>query len=131
MKRAIISKTESRRRGFSIEYVLLATVLVVGLITTLLVTALATSKKVVSTGDYIDRKAFLDVSAQKFIKEVEGGTLNANALKTELDQNEFGVEFYIDPLEMSALFNREVILQVQFTRGDEGLKLVVYRYLYL
>lgn len=118
-------------RGFSIEYALLCILFLATMVTALLVTAVAMTKKASAMRDYIDRKEFLDVSAQTFIERVKTGDLKEAEFQEELNENKFGVSFRVNSLELSAIFNREVILYVQFQKTETETKLVAYRYQYL
>ncbi len=118
----------NHKRGMAIEYVILTMLLVAGLVAALLISASYSSQKAKMQRNYIERKAFLDESAQTFIEQVKNNSLSDDlqaSLNTSPD-NKYGYVFKVEQYRLTATKsdNVTVVLYVELDSDT----LVAYRY---
>ncbi len=126
----------NHKRGMAIEYVMLTMLLVVVLITALLISASYSSQKAKMQRNYIERKAFLDESAQTFIEQASGLPFDADALQASLNtspDNKYGYVFVVEQGEAATIKSltakkRDGATVVLYVELDSSGTLVAYRY---
>lgn len=121
----------NHKRGMAIEYVILMMLLVTGLVAALLISASYSSQKAKSQRDYIERKAFLDESAQTYIDFINSGDDATDFDTTTLNQNEYGFVFVVATNKKALTATKKngtVALYVELEQNGTEYELVAYRY---
>lgn len=115
------------KRGFAIEFVLIAMVLAAGLVVVILTSATLTLRTARFQNTYIEKKQFLDEVAGAFIMQIrQNGEIDDFTLQYE--ENPYDFEFDVKNMSLTVKQNSRIVLLVELQEIDAEYKLVTYQY---